>query len=269
MNQPTPRPHPRVISLCPAATDALCAFGAAALLVGRSASCDHPAALGAPVLAGPHGTLFAEQAAALRADMVVLGPDAAPPALAVPIHMYAPRTVESMFDAILALGDAVDRAQDATRLVVTLRERFFTANEFVNPYADGPTTVFLESVDPLVCAGDWIAQLVERAGAVHPLNPTTPTPTSGAASGPQFAQRTAGRAVRVPDEVLVALNPERLILCPRDGVSFPEALSRKPWYPTLRAVAASHVATPPTALFHRPGPNIVDAYEWLVRWLRD
>ncbi|HEX2836638.1 MAG TPA: ABC transporter substrate-binding protein [Phycisphaerales bacterium] len=278
---PATSPPGKVISTSPAVTDILCALGAADLLVGRSAACDHPGAARVPVVetlaAQEHE--FAAAAGALRAGLVFVGdatvPNPAQASASIRVVQIAPRTIEGIWDAILTVGREVDRAQQATDLVVALRERFFAANEFVNPYDDGPITVFLESIDPLICSGDWISQLVERAGAIHALNPTTPKPHTGIASGPQFAERTAGRAVRVPIEVLTALNPPRVILCPKDGTLDTAAewaanLSTHDWWRSLRAVRTGGVAlVAGTATFHRPGPGIVDAYEWLVAWLHN
>lgn len=282
MTQPPSTPQSRVISASPAVTDTLCALGAADLLVGRSAACDHPAAAGIAVVDVPAAQEdeFAAAARALRAGLVFVG-DSTPPSanssekMGFRVVQIAPRTIEGIWDAILSVGREVDRAPQATALVVALRERFFAANEFVNPYDDGPITVILESIDPLVCSGDWVAQLVERAGAIHALNPTTPKPHTGIASGPQFAERTAGRAVRVPIEVLTALNPSRLILCPRSGTvdtaaTWASSLASHEWWRSLRAVRTGGVAlVDGTTSFHRPGPNIVDAYEWLVAWLHN
>ncbi|MFO0830630.1 MAG: ABC transporter substrate-binding protein [Phycisphaerales bacterium] len=278
MNQPPASPSnapaPRVVSLCPAATDALCGFGAADLLVGRSPGCDHPASLRAPVVEGPNRAVFADRLAALSPDIILAGPghDQQVPAgcRLVPV---SPTTIEGIFDAVLTVGREVGRPADAGRMVVHLRDRFFAANEFVNPYDDGPLTVFLESAQPLVVSGDWIAQLIERAGALHPLNPTTARPTAGSGSGPQFAERVAGRAVRVPDEVLAAINPQRLILCAAAGGleasrAIARDLSGRRWWGGLRAVQSGHVALiDGTRTLHRPGPGVVEGYEWLVRWL--
>lgn len=276
-NQPpsSPRPNtpgPRVVSLSPGATDSLCGLGGAGLLVGRSSSCDHPDALAVEAITDRHGHVFADRLAALRADVVLAGTQGAEGCTAQ-VVVVSPLTVEGVFDSVLAVGRAVGRDADAARSVVRLRERFFSAGEFVNPYDDGPVTVFLESVEPMVCSGRWIAQLVERAGARHPLNPTVARAGVGSGSGPQFAERTAGQAVRVPEDVFVAINPERVVLCPREGGleagrAMERVLQQKAWYSTLRAVQQSHIAVVDgTRTFHRAGPGIVDAYEWLVGWV--
>lgn len=218
--------------------------------------------------------MFADRLAALRPDVLLADPAGAQAAAGIaPAIVVAPTTVEGILDSILTVGREVGLADQAARTVVSLRERFFGASEFVNPYDDGPVTVFLESVDPLVCSGDWIAQLVERAGARHPLNPTVAHPRAGSGSGPQFAERVAGPAVSVPEAVLLALDPQRLILCPRVGGlqqahAMWESLSQRPWFVTLRAVRTGGIAVVDGGrTFHRQGPGIVEGFEWLVKWL--
>ncbi len=300
-----PSACPRVVSLVPGATEVLCALGAASTLVGRSHACDYPPqVLSLPAVTGsnitpgdpeavdaqvgvarsraqPLTSLFADRLRALRPDVVVTsdqsGVDPAVLAESLDACPNRPRlvdasssTVEGTLDTFLTVGQSIGRAEDARALVVGLRERFFAANEFVNPYDDGPVTVFLAWTHPLICAGGWTVQLLERAGARHPLNPTIPRPTAGAAAGPQFAERTAGPTVRISPSALAEIDPQRLIICPC-GMDLDqtrrcvERLSREEWWSALRAVREGHIAlVDGRQMFHRPGPRLIDAFEWLV-----
>src|SRR5690606_33471554 len=106
------------------------------------------------------------------------------PPRVVPLN---PSTIEDVPVELLrdaeALGPSFVPAGD--RAMVALRERLFRAEEYVNPYEDGPAVAFLEWTDPLFCAGHWTVQLIERAGGRHPWNPTVAKPDAGAALGPQ------------------------------------------------------------------------------------
>ncbi|MEL7472019.1 MAG: hypothetical protein AAGK04_01775, partial [Planctomycetota bacterium] len=129
---------------------------------------------------------------------------------------------------------------------------------------------------PLYCGGHWTPQLIERAGARHPLNPSVPREGTGTASGMQQGERRAGKSVRVPPEALVASAPERVIVCPC-GLTLEEAidaverdLSDQVWWRELPGVRAGRVAVVDgNQMFNRPGPRLVDAYEWLVSWIND
>ncbi|HYE63744.1 MAG TPA: ABC transporter substrate-binding protein [Phycisphaerales bacterium] len=305
--------RPRVVSLLPSATEALCAIGGGGLLVGRSHECDFPASVAhLPVLTGQrtHATDPAEidrQVSAslsagealytldaillegLRPD-VILTQDlcevcsidlahvqrvAASFSWPVQVVSLNPHTLEGVLDDLLTVGRAVGMERAATETLVRLRGRLFAAEEFVNPYADGPTVGFLEWTDPLFCAGHWTVQMIERAGGRHPLNPTVAQANAGAAAGPQRAQRLAGKSVRVPEEVFVASAPEYVVIAPC-GLSLERtracaaALAQKPWWRDLPAVRQRQVAlVDGNQMFNRPGPRLVDAFEWLVGWLND
>lgn len=284
------------------------------MLVGRSHECNEPPSIGVlPVLttqrtapdappaeidravreqlAGgqPLYTLDAEALAALRPDLILtqdlcnvcsidlqtvrrVAETLDPPPRIVSLN---PTTVEDVLEDILTVGRAAGLEREALNAVVALRERIHRAADHVNPYTDGPSLAFLEWTDPLFIGGHWTPQLIERAGAQHPLNPTVPDENAGAAAGPQHAYRRAGKSVRIPPEVLVASRPERLVICPC-GVGLPGVralaadLARQPWWPDLPAVRAGRVAlVDGDRMFNRPGPRLVDAFEWLVGWIND
>jgi iron complex transport system substrate-binding protein len=185
-----------------------------------------------------------------------------------------PTTVEGMLDDVTRVARAIGQESAGRDCVVQLRERLYYANEFVNPFDDGPVVAFLEWTDPLFCAGHWTVQLIERAGAQHPWNPTMPKADAGAATGPQSGERIADKSKRMPAELLVAGQPQWLVVCPcgmnldatRECV---DALSLQPWWHELPAVKNDRVAlVDGNQYFNRPGPRLVDAYEWLVGWLQ-
>lgn len=187
----------------------------------------------------------------------------------------APRGVEDMLDDVLRVGQVVGLEASARAGVVALRERFARAEDHANPYVDGPRVVVLEWTDPLVVAGHWTAQLVERAGGRHVLNPTAPVPGSGMAVGPQQAQRLAGRSIRVTPEQIVQAAPDAVIVAPC-GLSLAparfaaQALAREPWFAQIPAVRAGRVAVvDANSMLSRPSPRLAEAFEWLVGWLND
>jgi ABC-type Fe3+-hydroxamate transport system substrate-binding protein len=187
-----------------------------------------------------------------------------------------PHTFEAVLDDLLTLGQATGLEHNATTAITHLRERVYRACDYVNAFDDGPTVAFLEWTDPLFCAGHWTPQLIERAGAQHPLNPTQPLRVAGAAAGPVGTTlRTAGKSVTVPPEVLVALKPQRLIIAPcgwpldRIEHDLPRLQSQW-WWNQLPAAREGQVAlVDGNQYFNRPGPRLVDAFEWLVGWLND
>jgi ABC-type Fe3+-hydroxamate transport system substrate-binding protein len=310
----TPSTPPRVVSLLPSATEALCAVGGEHLLVGRSHECDFPASIRyLPILTAqriPHTAAPAEIDSMVSAALaqsqslytidepllrelrpdVILTQDLCDVcsinletvqrlAASLPnsprVVSLNPTTVEGTLDDLLTVALATGLQDRAMPAIVALRERLYRTSDFVNPFDDGPVLAFLEWTDPLFCAGHWTPQLIERAGARHPLNPTVPKPTAGAAAGPQMAERVAGKSIRIPEDALVAIRPEFLVICPC-GLDLDRtrecarALTAKTWWRDLPAVRNGRVAlVDGNQMFNRPGPRLVDAYEWLVGWLQD
>ena len=187
-----------------------------------------------------------------------------------------PQSVEDVLDDILRVGAAIGRVQAAERAVVALRDRLYRAQEFVNPYDEGASCAFVEWTSPLFIAGHWTPQLIERAGARSPLNPTTPHPSSGTASGMQQGDRRAGPSLTITPEALISSAPQRLIISPC-GLTLAQTreavrtdLAPQPWWPDLHAVRAGRVAlVDGNQMFSRPGPRLVDAFEWLVGWINN
>jgi len=185
-------------------------------------------------------------------------------------------TLEGVLDDIVNVARAVGCEAAGRATVTALRERLYSLGEYINMFADGPNVAFLEWTSPLFVAGHWTPQLIERAGGRHVLNATVPIAGSGAAAGPIGAtERTCGKSVTVPAEVLVASKPEVLIICPC-GLTLDQAweatatLSTEAWWPQLPAVKAGRVAVVDgNAMFNRPGPRLIDAFAFLVGYLND
>lgn len=184
-----------------------------------------------------------------------------------------PASFEDVLDDVLKVGDAVGRVEESRRALAQLRERFFRASDHVNGFTDPVPTLFLEWTEPMFAAGHWTAQLVERAGGFCPLNPTKPMEGAGAGAGGQMAHRIAGPGRVVTQEQVVAMEPRAVVVCPC-GFGLPRvraeyaALRAQGWWSCLRAVRDGRVAlVDGNQMFNRPGPRLVDAYEWLVGWL--
>ena len=201
--------------------------------------------------------------------------DIAPPGGAGPeILSLNPHTIEDVLDDMLRVGQASGREREATDAVVTLRERFQRAQEFVNPYEQGPVVGFLEWTDPLFIAGHWTVQMIERAGGRHPLNETVAGKGQGAAAGMQQGARKAGKSIAVSPEIFCATNPEAIVIAPC-GLTLDQAtdaarsLALQPWWSRTPAARNGRIAiVDGSQMFNRPGPRLADAFEWLVGWLQ-
>lgn len=299
MSAPSPQ---RIVSLLPAATEILGLLEIHDSLVGRSHECDYPPEVRrAPVLStqrvSPADPAAIDQAVSshlaageslyildetalrdLRPDLILTqslcnvcsidltsvqraAAEITPRPAVIDLN---PHTLEDVLDDIGRVGQAVGRETRAMHAVVALRERLSRAQEFVNAYEQGPSVAFLEWTAPLFCAGHWTVQLIERAGGRHPINPTRPGPKGDAAAPSR----------RIQPEDLLAAEPEFLVICPC-GASLDTArdwaasLARQPWWGSLPAVRSGRVAlVDGNQMFNRPGPRLVDAFEFLVGFIQ-
>ena len=186
-----------------------------------------------------------------------------------------PHTLEQVYDDCLAIGRAIGQEDRATHEVTRLRERFYAAADIVPAFAHAPVVGFLEWTDPLFIAGHWTVQLIERAGGRHPLNETVPNVGAGSAMGAMHSERRAGRSIAVPPEVFAATRPEALVIAPC-GLTLEQTreatgeLAGQSWFGDLPAVQRGKVAlVDGNQYFNRPGPRLVEAFEWMVAWLHE
>ncbi|MCA9271955.1 MAG: hypothetical protein KDA31_02800 [Phycisphaerales bacterium] len=183
-----------------------------------------------------------------------------------------PRTIEDMLDAVLTIGDQINQPARATDFVVKLRGRLHAAQDFINPYLDGPSVLILEALEPLRVPGLWVPQLVERAGGRFPWNPTSAVEEAGAAAGPQMAYRTAGEAVTISPAQGEMHRPEFVVFAIA-GLSLDDAraavrpFTAQSWFQSLPAASKSQVAIIAGDALATPGPGLVDAFEFLVGFL--
>ncbi len=252
------------MSLLPSATETVCAVGAEGLLVGRSHQCDFSEsvrALPSVTVSSATGalTIDLDLLSSLQPDLI-LAPDPCDVRLGSSrILRLNPVSIWEVFDDMLRVGEAIGRSREAECAMVALRERWWSAVDFVNPYTTGEELVVLEGLEPPIVAGNWVPALVTAAGARHSLN----------------AAGVPSRRVR-PEEIIEAA-PTRVVIAPC-GLGLCESrqrldeLTRQSWWPLVPAVldGPGRVAlVDGRRSFNRPGPRLVDSFEWLVGWLND
>jgi iron complex transport system substrate-binding protein len=182
------------------------------------------------------------------------------------------RTVEGVLDDVGRVGAALAREGEAVAAVVGLRERMFAASEFVNPFDEGAGVLFLESAGPLRVPGWWVPQLIERAGGRPLLNATSARPGSGAAIGPQMAERVAGPTVAVSEEAAAQAVPDWVVVAGPDLAGARRLVSElrgRAWFRVTPAARNGRVVAVDGRVFLRPGPRIVEGFELLVAVLND
>jgi ABC-type Fe3+-hydroxamate transport system substrate-binding protein len=260
-----PNVNPQVVSLVPAATDMLLAIGGQHLLVGCSHDCHLPASGSIPRFSDtdlpsitplqPDVLLVAPRHHALLSSLLP----------AATILCVDPRSVESMLDATLQVGEVTHLQASARHVVVSMRNRMFDAAEWVNPYVEPPVVGFLSSFNPPHVAGEWIVQVIERAGGSHPWNPTVAREGAGDASGPQHGERVAPPSFQLTPRQWLAHPAQLVVIASQPN----QDLQLLPDWLTLTPVAQRGRIVHVPATRFRPGPGLVDTFIWLVATIND
>ncbi len=285
----------RVVSLIASATEMVCALGCGDRLVGRSHECDYPPWVQklprctAPKF-DPDGTsyeidqrvkaLVQESLSVYRVDgerLRELEPDVIVTQSQCEVCAVSLRDVERAVCSWLrscpqlvslepnrladvwsdiervahALGVA-DRGQD---LVDQLQARVEAIAGRARSLTERPRVACVEWLDPLMAAGNWMPELVERAGGVN-----------------LFGE--AGKhAPWMTWDALMARDPDVIVLVPcgfdiaRCHRDLP-VLAERPEWRRLQAVQAQQVfLADGNQYFNRPGPRLVESLEILAEIL--
>jgi iron complex transport system substrate-binding protein len=273
----------RVVSLLPSSTEVVCALGARDWLVGRSHECDFPPgveslpALSRPRL-DPHApgraihdrveelvtrglSIYELDAARLRelAPDVILTQTLCEVCAATPADLeaalsawtgaaprivaLAPLTLDDVLSDIVRIGEALGLERRAHELAAELRARIEDLTARARAAPTRPRVAALEWLDPPIAGGNWMPELIERAGGVS-----------------LFGEHGA-HSPRTTWAELEAAQPD-LILAVPCGFGLAQAHAEVARTPQL---AGRNVAVlDGNQYFNRPGPRIVESLEILL-----
>jgi iron complex transport system substrate-binding protein len=275
----------RIVSLLPSATEILFAVGAGEDVVGVTFECDFPAeARNRRIVSTtrlPEGLTPAQIDAEVRArlaageDLYTLDEGALrdiDPDLVVTQDLCAvcavditevdkalahlgcradvvtldPMTLDQVLNSIETVGRATDTLDQATKLVVTLRDRLAQVAVLVAGHHT-PRLAVLEWTDPPFSSGHWVPDMVTAAGALPVLG-------------------TAGqRSVQITWDDLLAARPDVVVVAPcgyrLDGA---RQLAQLVVEAGLLPEGVPVWAVDADAAFVRPGPRVVDGVETLA-----
>ena len=167
------------------------------------------------------------------------------------IIWQTPRTFDDVLDQVRILGRETGTEAKAEAWLETARAR----TQCIAAATQALPTVrvaFLEWIDPLFCAGHWIPQMLEWAGALDANS------------------RRGTDSVRVAWQQIVDFRPEVVVVAPcgfktRQSLEQAQHLVRKPGWAELPAVTARRVyAVDANAYFARPGPRLIEGVELLA-----
>ncbi len=247
-------PVSRIVTMSPSLTEAVCALGRCAQLVGTDRYSTWPGSVQVlPKLGGLEDAQI-ERIVTLRPNLVVLGPRSRAgerlQALGVPVLTFDARTHADLKRMLLKLGDALGETARATDLVARL-DAEMDAAAIRMPTALRGRTVYVE-VGPAPTAASeksFIGETVARLGLVNVVG---------------------GELGLFPK-----INPELLLRRPPDLIIGPRAtlanLADRPGWATLPAVRRQQLClldADRMDLLSRPGPRLGEAAQMLVDCLK-
>ncbi len=285
----------RIVSLIPSGTEIVCALGFETQLVGRSHECDFPESVKRlPVCTepkfNPDGTsyqidqrvkailqeslsvyrVYAEKLRQLQPDVIVTQSQCEVCAVSLQeveqavcdwldsrpkIVSLAPATLSDIWADIARVAEVLEAPQRGRELIQRLNQRVEAITGETRTLSERPTVACIEWIEPLMATGNWMPELIERAGGVNLFG-------EAGKHSPWMAW-----------EQLLEKDPDVILILPcgfdiqriRENLS---VLMQKPGWSDLQAVRRGQVyLADGNQYFNRPGPRIVESLEILAEIL--
>ena len=222
----------RIVSLIASSTEMVCALGFGESLVGRSHECDFPPWVARlPAVTAPKfptdGTSYQIDA---RVQAIV--------AEGLSVYRVDPEALDAL---------APDVVVTQTQCAVCAVSLSDVEDALCRTVGSRPRVAVIEWCAPLMSAGNWMPELVERAGGENLFG------VSGGHSG-----ILEWEALRAADPDVIVVSPCGFDLA-RTREDLP-VLAALPGWSDLRAVRGGRVALADgNAYFNRPGPRLVES----------
>lgn len=247
-----PRTAQRIISLAPNITEMVFALGAGGVLVGCCQHSNYPPETQFLPRVGSYFRPDLERIVSLRPDLCLAVQDGTPvivlerlEQMGIPVFVLNPQSLESLREALLLLGDVLNREKEARLLAADMDARLARVDESVARHLrrnkHRPTVLVRVQAAPFMAAarGTYPAELVERSGGRVPLQGGVLYPCLSA-------------------EELLALHPD-IIIAPEGGPMQPPG--------TPGASLAVPVRNVPEDLLFRPSLRGLDALDAIMEAL--
>lgn len=247
----------RIVSLAPSNTETVYALGKGALVVGVTEFCDYPAEAKEKPKIGGFTKIDLEKVVGLSPDLVLatnIHAKSIVPELekrGLTVFVIEPKNLDEVLSKLVTFGKLLGATDEANRLSAQLKSRMDSITAKVATAKTKPR-VFYEIDKTLYTPGpgSFIDDLLTKAGGAN---------IAADAKSP-YAQLSA--------EVVIAKDPEVILLGDMLFGETPETLKTRPGWANITAVKTNRIIPiPDENLVARPGPRIIDGLEMVARAL--
>jgi len=244
-----PQQH-RIVTLSPSLTEAVCALGHCAELVGTDRHSSWPGSVARLPKVGGLQDAQIERIVALRPDMVLLGPRSRAgdrlSALGVPVQVFDARTHADLRRMLVSVGQSLGESARAAELVARIERELDAAARRVPAQLRGRSVYVEVGVGPTAAsAASFIGETVARLGLVN------------------IVPGDMGLFPRVNSEMVVRRGPD-LVIGPQTTLF---NLADRPGWAGMQALRQHQVCqldADRMDLLSRPGPRLGEAAHMLV-----
>lgn len=240
----------RIVTLSPSLTEAVCALGHCAELVGTDRYSSWPVSIAKLPKVGGLQDAHIESIVALRPDMVLLGPRSRAgdrlAALGVPVQVFDARTHADLKRMLLSVGQSLGESARAAELVQRIDLELDAAARRIPAHLRGRSVYVEVGVGPTAAsAASFIGETVARLGLVN------------------IVPGDMGLFPRVNSEMVVRRAPD-LVIGPQ--ATLVNVADRPGWagMQALRQHQVCQLDADRMDLLSRPGPRLGEAAHMLV-----
>jgi len=240
----------RIVTLSPSLTEAVCALGHCAELVGTDRHSSWPGTVARLPKVGGLQDAQIERIVALRPDMVLLGPRSRAgerlAALGVPVQVFDARTHADLKRMLLSVGQSLGESARAAELVARIERELDAAARRMPAHLRGRSVYVEVGVGPTAAsAASFIGETIARLGLVN------------------IVPGDMGLFPRVSSEMVVRGAPD-LVIGPAASLM---NLAERPGWSGMKALRQHQVCQLDAErmdLLSRPGPRLGEAAHMLA-----
>ena len=240
----------RIVTLSPSLTEAVCALGHCAELVGTDRYSSWPGSVAKLPKVGGLQDAQIERIVALRPDMVLLGPRSRAgdrlSALGVPVQLFDARTHADLKRMLISVGQSLGESARAAELVQRIERELDAAARRLPAHLRGRSVYVEVGVGPTAAsAASFIGETVARLGLVN------------------IVPGDMGLFPRVNSEMVVRRAPD-LVIGPETTLF---NVADRPGWAGMQALRQNQVCqldADRMDLLSRPGPRLGEAAHMLV-----